>query len=350
MRGALLASVLAAWPALMAQDSRGVILVGGGAHFVEVIDRVSLETYGRIHFKFPIGSMSLNGVALSADGATVYVEGPAPLDPNSCCYLYSTDVATLRTGVAASIPGSRSRDSFVISDGLVHRTTALSRNGVSEAISSSRLYLSPNGKWLSTVRSAGGPALAMVNLEQGRVAREFTLPGSNGNSLLGGTWAGDLFYLYAAIQDGWGRLWTVLPEATKLGEGVEVKFDTIADCRAPDIKSLTAAMGRLFVYEVFGFKGDRKRNCGASVPGGAWMLDPGSGRLLSHIAGDVAFSALMGDRTEPVLYGLGSGKLLRIDAGDGRVLKSRTVDSRFLRMTVGSMRVVPAGDVIAVPQ
>ena len=79
------------------------------------------------------------------------------------------------------------------------------------------------------------------------------------------------------------------------------------------------------------------------------MIDPTTGLLLSHIAADVPFSSLMGDRTEPILYGLGSGRLLRIDARDGRVVKSRTLDRRFLHMAIAPIRVVPTGDVRVVP-
>lgn len=347
MLRALLAAVLSAWPT-MAQGSKDVILVAGGTHLVEVIDSDSLETYGRIHFQFPIGSVGINGVGLSADGTTVYVEGPISSAPNTCCHLYATDVATLQTGVAASIPGSPSRDSFVISEGVVHRRTSLPATALSAGMRNSRLHLSADGRWLYGVRNGGGAALTVFDVAEERVAREFALPDAGGNSFQSGTWAGDRFYLFAAREDGLGRLWIMLPETTQLGEGINVEFGRISGCREPASKTLTAAGGRLFMYEVFGFKGDR-RNCNAAVPRGAWMVDPASGRLLNHVAGDVALSALMGDRTKPVLYGLGSGNLLRIDAVSGAVLKARGVDSGFLRMAVGAMRVVPSGDVVAVP-
>src|SRR5881394_3793330 len=101
----LFVGALATCSALTAQDSKNVIVVAGQADVVEVIDPVSLETLGRIHFKFADGSVGLNGVSVGADGSRVYVEGPIPSEPHVCCSLYSTDLATLQTGVVASIPG-----------------------------------------------------------------------------------------------------------------------------------------------------------------------------------------------------------------------------------------------------
>jgi hypothetical protein len=278
-------------------------------------------------------------------GSTLYFEGPIPAEPNFCCSLYSTDLATLQTRVVASIPGSQSRDSFIFSGGLVYPATALSASGVIRGMSNSQLHLAPDGRWLFGVRSFRGPALDIYDVVRGEMVRSLTPPRSE-DVWPSGTWAADRFYFFAATRDGTGRLWNVGPETTRLEEGVAVaRSGQVPGCLEPATKGITAAGGKLFIYERFGFKGDRRRYCAGQIPGGAWMINPATGSLLDQIVPDEHLITLVGDRAGSILYGLASAKLLRIDPRDGRVLKSRVLDTEFLRIATAPIRVVPTGDV-----
>ncbi len=56
-------------------------------------------------------------MTIGADGL-IYFEGPIPTNAKSCCATYALDPTTMEAKVVASIPGTRSRDQFVVSDGL----------------------------------------------------------------------------------------------------------------------------------------------------------------------------------------------------------------------------------------
>ncbi|MGH8247827.1 MAG: hypothetical protein ACREUU_15515, partial [Gammaproteobacteria bacterium] len=326
-----------------------MILVTGSAGVVEIVDPATLETLGRIRFPFAPETCGLNGVFASSDGSIVYVEGPIPSQPNVCGSLYSIEIGTWKMRVVASVPGSPSRDSLVFSDGLVYPAPAFKTSGLTGDIRNSQLLLSPDGRWLFGVRSHRGPTVAVYDLLRGQTVGELTPVGLEGDWWPSGTWSGERFYFHASTSDGASRMWTVLPGAKELGEGVTVEpFGQLPGCAGPQSRRIVAAAGNIFIYELFGFKGDRRKDCAGKVPGGAWMIDPQTGRLISQIAPDVYFSALIRDRAQSTVYALAaSGALLKIDARDGHILKSRALGPGFLRIGMAPLRSVPAGDVVA---
>ena len=333
---------------LGAQDSRNMILAASRSGVVELINPSTLETVGRIHFDLGPQSAGLNGVSASADGSMLYVEGPIPNEPHGCCALYTIDLATLQVKVAASIPGSRSRSTFVVSDGLVYVAAVLSPNGIPRDMSNDRLHLSPSRRWLFGVRSFRGPALDVYDVGRGQFVRQLVPEGLEGDWWPTGIWSGDRFYLYAANDKGSGKLWSVSPETPQLGAGVMVApLGRLSGCSDRSSKALAAAAGNLFIYEEFGFKGDRRNECAGGVPGGAWVVDPATGHLTRQIAPDLHFSALLSDQVGSELWGLSAAQLVRIDASDGRILQSRYLDSGFWRVAIAPLRVVPSGDVPA---
>ena len=346
---------LLACSTLAAQDSKNMILAASRSGVVELIDPSTLETVGRIHFDLGPQSAGLNGVSASADGSLLYVEGPIQNEPHGCCWLYSIDLDTLQMQVAASIPGSRSRNSLVVSDGLVYLASALTHNGIAADMRNDRLHLSPDGRWLFGVKSFRGPALDVYDVAGGQVVRQLTPEGLAGDWWPTGTWSGDRFYLYAANGAGSGRLWTVSPETTQLGAGATIApFGRLFGCADQSSKGMAASAGNLFIYEQFGFKVDRRNECAGPVPGGAWVVDPGTGQLTRQIAPNLHFSALVSDRTASELYGLSAegqnwelpAELVRIEARDGRILQSRRLDPGFWRIAVAPLRIVPSGDVL----
>jgi hypothetical protein len=339
----LIAAALLASVALHAQDANRYILATRRSGAIEIIDPESLATIGRIHFDLPAKSVGLNGISASADGTMLYVEGPLPDEPNGCCVLYSIDLATLQTRQVADIPGTASRAAFVASDGITYPA----HDGP---------YLPPYRRWIFEVRRFRGPAIDVYDRLEGRIVRQLAPAGLEGQWWPTGTWTDDRFLFYAAKDDGSAaRLWSVSPDATELGEGVPVEtFAKVSDCSSYVEAGLAAASGNLFLYEMFGWKLDRRNYC-SGVPGGVWLLDPSSGSLLAHVAPDLYFSELIADRENGELYGLsvgdptwGSGiELVRMDARDGSILQSRVLESDYWRIAFAPLRTVPAADVRA---
>ena len=349
-------AALLACSTLAAQDSRNMILAASRSGVVELINPSTLETVGRIHLDLGPQSAGLNGVSASADGALLYVEGPIPTEPHGCCALYSIELATLQMKVAASVPGSRSRNSFVVSEGLVYGAASLTPNGIPKDMSNDRLHLSPGGRWLFGVRSFRGPALDVYDVGRGQVVRQLSPEGLEGDWWPTGIWSGEQFYLYAANGQGSGRLWSVLPETPQLGAGATVApLGRLSGCSDQSSKALAAAAGKLFIYEAFGFKVDRRNQCAGRVPGGAWEVEPATGQLIRQIAPGLHFSALFADQAGSELYGLSAespnwelpARLVRIDPSDGRILQSRYLDPGFWRVAIAPLRIVPSGDVRA---
>jgi hypothetical protein len=333
-----------------------MILSASRSGVVELIEPSTLETISRIHVDFGLQSVGLNGVSASADGSLLYVEGPIPNEPHGCCALYSIELATLQTKVAASISGSRSRSMFVVSDGLVYLATVLTPNGIPRDMSNDRLHLSPDGRWLFGVRSFRGPALDVYDVGRGLVVRQLTPEGLDSDWWPTGIWSGDRFYLYAANRNGSGRLWSVSGETPQLGAGATVApIGRLSGCSDQSSKAIIAAAGNLFIYEEFGFKVDRRNGCAGRVPGGAWLVDPATGELNRQIAPDLHFSALLSDPVGSQLYGLSPGgpnwespaQLVRINPSDGGILQSRFLDPGFRRIAIARLRVVPSADVFA---
>jgi len=341
----LIATILLACSAASAQDTRQYVLAANRAGVVELLDPISLQTLSRIHVDLAPNSVGLNGVSAGADGSMIYVEGPTSENPNGCCSLYSIDLATLRMNQVAAIAG---RDSGIRKD-----------SGI-KGMSDDRLHVSPDGQWVFGVRNFRGPALDVYDLVQGTMVRQLTPAGLEDDWFADGAWSGDHFYFYASKHDGSSaHLWIVLPSMTDLGDGVAV--DPVAHvpgCPTHSfaLEEIATTGNNFFVYEAFGFIGDRRNECPNLIPGGAWLIDSSNGHSLHHVAPDLHFSILIPDREEPVLYGLSNGgpnwefpvKLVRIDARDGQILQTRTLETDRWNISIAPLRLAPKGDVQAI--
>jgi hypothetical protein len=328
----LIAAALLASVALHAQDANRYILATRRSGAIEIIDPESLATLGRIHFDLPSESVGLNGVSASADGTILYVEGPIPNMPNGCCVLYSIDLATLQTKQVAGIGGTASRGRFITSNGIAYQVAP------------------PSG---SETRAPSG-AVDFYDPAQGKFVRYLAPSGLSQGWWRNGIRVDDQFVFYASKDDGSAaRLWSISPHGTPVSVPVE-SFADVPGCSSSAETGLAASSGNLFLYEMFGWKLDRRTNC-LGVPGGAWIVYPSSGSLLTHVAPDLYFSELIADREKGELYGLsvgdpgwGSGvELVRMDAQNGTILRSRVLESDYWRIAVVPLRGIPAGDVRA---
>jgi len=169
-----------------------------------------------------------------------------------------------------------------------------------------------------------------------------------------GTWGDENFYFFVGDNTGPGRLWTVSPRTAQLNPGIDVEaFGRLAGCRQPASMDIVSVGPRVFLYETFGHKLDRRDGC-PGVPGGAWLVDPVTGQLSHHIAPDLYFFTLLPDSDGATLYGLAAPgdanwsapvPLVRINAADGRILQSRLLDRGVWHVALAPLRVVPQGDV-----
>jgi hypothetical protein len=331
----LIAAALLASVALQAQDANHYILATRRRGAIEIIDPESLATLGRIHFDLPSKTVGLSGISASADGRRLYVRGPHSDAVSGCCEIYSVDLATLET--------KQVQDATLIeSDRKI-------------GLNVSPLNPSPDGRWVFEVRRYSA-AIDVWDAVTGKRVRALMTPGLQDEDQWWstGTWMDGRFLFYASKEDSVALLWSLSADATELGEGVSVEpFAKVPGCSSGGT-GLVAAAGNLFLYEPFGWKGDRRYYC-SGVPGGAWLLDTKSGSLLRQIAPDLYFSELVADREKGELYGLSVGdpdwlngvELVRIDAQDGSILRSRVLESDFWSISFGSLHGIPTGDVRA---
>jgi hypothetical protein len=320
---------------------------------IEFLDPATLKTISSITVSVRSNGTGLNGISADPDGHTIYIEGPAGSGSpgaNGCCWLYSIDLGTLRTNVVADVWGTASRSAFVhVGASLLQRISTTAANLLSKP-PGDRWYASPDGHWWFGLRN--GPALDLYDAAQGQITHSFTATGRNDNWYSEGTWLANRFYIYSE-DDHSGRLWSLSPESTQLGEGIPVPpLDQVSQCSGDSFWELTAAAGRLVLYEVFGGKLDRRDRCD-DVPGGAWMVDPASGRLEMHVVPDLHFWELIPNHDGSELYGITSdlagtqapGELVRIDARRGKVLQRRVLDSDYWWIAAAPFRELPPRNV-----
>lgn len=324
-------SFLTGAPNLRSQPSGDLVFVARRSGIAEVLDSATLGTVARIHFDFHVERLSA-----SADGSKVQVEGYA--SGAGCCRHYTFDPATSKL-----------------------ENDVLSRQG-GDGFGS--CLVSPDGRWCFQLKSFQGPVLQMVDRADPRSARQLMPPNlppqdSSGNWYVQGAWSGGRFYLYVSRPDDPGLLWVVSPGAESLGAGLAVApSNEVPGCgpRLPVAKNLVMSGGRLFLFESFGNRNKSSRPC-PGLPGGAWMVDPATGRLAAHIAPEFHFSSLIADPSGAVLYGAALGgsdsmgepeQLVRLNALDGKVTNSRVLGpGESLTIAAGRLNRPLAGDVTA---
>ena len=323
---AIICLFLTAAPLALRSQSQGdYILIARRSPVAELVDAATLQTVTRIHFDFLAERISgmPGSPAVKVDG---YQKG------GSCCKHYLLNLATQQL----------TEDPPLNSPGYA--------------------LVSPDGLWRYELRSFRGPALEAFNLKDHGPSRRLIPPGlppedQSGNWYASGTWSADRFYLYIQRPDHPGFLWTVLPGTESLGAGVAVSaFNEVPNCfrPMPATRGILASGDNLILYEPFGNRLASSRHC-EGIPGGAWFVDPSTGRLTKQIAPEFHFASLIPDDLQPVLYATAlAGKdsigepeqLLRLNAQDGAVMKSRVMGpGESLVISASRLTGVPSGDI-----
>ncbi len=327
----LLLSTRTVWP----QASGDLVFVARRSGVGEVLDAATLETVARIHFDFHLDRLSASGADASKLNVAGYTSG------SGCCKHYIFDAATYRLeqeGPSSPVYNGNFGDCFISSD----------------------------GRWCFRLKSFQGPVLRIVDRTGSEPPRELIPPGvpvgdESGNSYAQGAWSADRFYLYVARPDHPGLLWIVSPDAKPLSTGIPVApFNEDPNCsrHSPVVKNLVAAGGNLLLYETFGNRNKSSRRC-AGLPGGAWIVDPATGRLVNQIAPEFHFSSLIANPSGTALYGvalaLGGNdslgepeQVVRLNAHDGTVTNVRALGpGESLLIAVGRISVALTGDLTA---
>lgn len=214
------------------------------------------------------------------------------------------------------------------------------------------LRFSPDGRLLFGASNFPIPTLDILDFGQRKLVRRFAL---QQELTILGAWVANDYYLYGQHK-ATGQLWRVKAESTELGTAVKVSFpDVTPECELHD-QNVLGAGERLFLFELFGGKGDRRLGCTREVPGGAFSVDPQTGRILSHLAPDLHFAWLISDTDGKELYGVDvrdtnwtSVGLVRLNAATGGTLSKRDLasDVWFIELATIPGELVPHGQVEA---
>jgi hypothetical protein len=354
----ILAAILLILPFVVGQaHDQTVLLAARRAGGVDVLDPNTLETLGSIKV-LP----QANGLTSDRTGVLFLNEGLAP-EFEGCCALYAIDLKTRDmtkllepvSGVVVSPNGQHvlaQRGNVGIEAFDVHtlqREAAIPRS-VAPGVYS--LRFSPDGSLLFGV-SNFTHALDIFDFDQRKLVQRFSV--SQDLNVLG-TWLGDVYYLYG-YRRGSGQLWRVKSDNSALDGPVNVEVhDLSSDCVSQD-RGMVGAGGQLFLFELFGAKGDR-RDCARDVRGGLLSVDTQTGKILARLAPEVHFASLIPSADGKELYGIdvkdttwSSVELVRLNAITGEVLAKRNLkpDVWFIDLATVPRDLVPAGPVEATP-
>ncbi len=313
---------------------------------------IATQRNRRLHFFDPatlasLGSIIVNhlahSVSAAADGHTLFIEQAETPDGNGCCALFSIDLVT---GAMCQIKPSGVWGNFSHDN-----RRQLVRVPATTSRYSHRWYPSIDNRWLfGFTKNMAGSQLSfdLYNYEKGKLVRRFFFPSHGEVSQMhwpDGAWIGERFHFYV-IDDKQSSLWTVTPSSATLGAPVKVEPPGIAvDCGMKPLYNLFAAGDRLFLYEQFGMKLDRRDRCGKIV-GGMFVIEPQNGEVTAHLAPSVQFSRLTASGDGRSLYGIDSGesswrgpvRLLKLDAATGDVQAERVLERDVWFIHVATIR------------
>jgi len=340
-----------------ARDYRTVLLAARRAGEVEVLDPVTLQSLGSIRV-LP----QANGVAGDSTGVLFLQEGLAP-EFRGCCALYALDLKTREmtklldpvSHVTVSPDGEHvltQRGPLgieVFSVRTLQREPAIPR---SIAPGVYTLRFSPDGRMLFGVSNFPAPTLDILDFGRRKLVQRFTV--SQDLTVLG-AWVSNAYYLYG-YGKGTGQLWRVNADNSALEGPVRIDFPDLALGCKMQVQKILGAGGRLFLYELFGSKGDRRDGCGRKIPGGLFSVDPQTGGILAHLAPDFHFASLISSADGKELYGVDvrdptwtSAGVVRLNAVTGEVLAKRNLSSDvwIIDLVTVPSELVPSGPVEA---
>jgi hypothetical protein len=273
-------SLLLASGTALCQTAKDYLIAIQRSGAIQFRDPPTLDIVSSINVGLPVSGSGLNGVSVDPSGQILYIEGPehtTQIGTGGCCWLYSIELASLHTKVAAAIWGTGSRRRLVNAGPSLLTTVsdaALAATSATTELEDNHWQVSPNGRWWAGLRH--GPSVNLYDATRNKIVKSFTVEHGNADWYLNGAWIKDQFYFYT-VHDGSGWLWHVSSESDRLEEAMAVPGPvSVQGCENQmALTEMSAAGDRLVVNEVFGGKIDRRQRCNG-VTGGAWVIDPAS--------------------------------------------------------------------------
>jgi hypothetical protein len=185
------------------------------------------------------------------------------------------------------------------------------------------------------------------------LVQRFTIP--QDLSVLG-AWVSNTYYLYG-YRKGTGQLWRVKADKSTLEGPVKIDFPDLASECGNQEQEMLGTGGQLFLYELFGAKGDRRDGCAREISEGLLSVDPQTGRILARFVPDMHFASLISSADGKELYGVdvrdttwSSVGLVRLNGITGEVLATRnlTSDVWVIDLVTVPSELVPSGPVEAI--
>lgn len=352
---ALIFVSLSAAPAQV-QKTREVILAARRNQQLVVFDARSLAELG--HF---VVNESVNGVSVSQDGRTLFVEQPRLSEPGNCCALFSLDLATdslcqliFPSSRAVASPDGRLLFTQRGAVGVeVFDAKSFVRLPVIKAPGNYAMHISPDGRWIFGITYWKGPSLDVFDVGRRGLVRRLALPEGSPQ----GAWLGDQFYVYA--HDGiQGNLWPVAPDTTALTAPRKIDLPVRGVDGKPVSQVMIAAGDRLIVYEPRGWWLKMARDEDAEVSHGLFSIDPATGAF-EHMAPTTDFTQVVASTDGGNLYGVDAGTrdgtrpvtLTRIKTRSGSVLKKRDLPRDVWSISYARIpeELIPHGTVVPTP-
>ena len=346
-------------PPQQAEDRQTVLLAVHRVGRIEILDPATLAPLGSVKV-LPLA----DGILSSPDGSFLYVpEGVAP-DFKGCCALYALNLETKRMtrllepsgGVTVSPDGNhvltqRGNVGIEVFNGRTLEQESPVPRSVAPGVYG--LSFSPDGRLLLGTTNWPQASLDIFDFASRQLVQRY--PVSGDVSLLG-VWVRDSFYLYS-YHGLDGQLWKVNWQNPALTPPLKISFpDSAPACEIYDEKILGGG-GRIFLYEAFGDKIDRRLKCTQQIPGGVLSIDPETGKVLRRLADGLHFNSLVTNSEGKELYGIDvrhlewdSIGLVRIDAETGKLLakKELTPDVWFIDLASLPRKLVPHGELEAI--
>jgi len=340
-------------------SSRTVLLAAHRAGRIEVLNPITLQSLGSIK------ALPQASAVTSDDGGILFLsEGTGP-EFKGCCALYAIDLSTRKMSKllepVAGVVVSPNRQHVLAQRGNAgiepFGVPSLQREPViprSVAPGGYRLSFSPDGRLLFGVtNSTSPPSLDILDFDRRKLALRFAVPE---DLTVLGAWVGDAYYLYG-YRDGTGKLWRLKADLSRTKEPVKIDFpDQPSECKM-QMQEMLGTGSRLFLYELFGAKVDRRENCGKEISGGLFSVDPQTGLLSARLAPDFHFASLISGE-DGDLYGIDvkdarwtSVHLVRLKATTGEVLARLNLasDVWFINLATMPSELVPSGEVEVTP-
>jgi len=317
---------------LVAAESQDhpVLLGAHRAGRVEVFDADTLQPLGSVVVLPNADRIS------SASNGILFLRQGLPPDYKGCCALYAFDLKTRNMtrllqpvlGITVSPDGQhvvtqRGNIGIEVFDAHTLRPeTSIPR---STAPGIYGLSFSPDGQLLFGTSNFPSRAVDIFSFKDRRLVGRFALPEG---FTIRGAWVGDAYYVYGYRKAG-GELWRVKADGSELETRAQIDLPHAApECQLYDLGVLAAGR-RLLVFEQFGGKGDR-RGRSKDVPGGAFLVDPQTGKQMAHLVPELHFAQLIPSADGKELYGIDVGNmnwssvsLVRLNAETGEVLARR---------------------------